>query len=308
MQTRALPPIQLLAAFEAAGRLGSFKDAAQELHLTPSAISQQLKQLEHALGMRLFERKPRALTLTEAGASYLEVARDTLDLFRRGTTRLHERYGRRTLRISTDAAIAYEVMIPGLTDFQRRYPEIDLRIETSSAMVDPRSGLIDAAIRFGRGPWPGLCVDQLATMIATPVAAPSLLEKQPLLHPGDLAASTLIEVAGAPDYWSVAGAQLGFRVGRRVAFDSYLATLQAASHGMGVAMGLFPLSTSWVRDGRLTTPFTLRADGMAYHLVYPPGDRARRELVQLRTWLSERLAALSPLDLVERPPDRRITA
>ena len=293
----ALPPIQLLIAFEAAGRLGSFKAAAAELHLTPSAVSQQLRALEEHLAFTLFHRMPRAVELSEAGRFYYDVAREVLDLFRRGTARLHERYGRRTVRVSTDASVAYEVLIPALADFQALYPEIDLRIEASSMLVDPRRDLIDAAVRFGRGqPWPGLAADELAAMTSTLVASPALLKKRPIKQASDLAHHTLLDIAGAPDHWGVIAAQAGFRIGARQAFDSYLATLQAAAHGMGVAVGLFPLSSAWVHDGRLAAPLALRAPGVGYYLVYRPEERGSEDLQHLRTWLTARFAELPPLD------------
>lgn len=297
MPERPLPALQLLITFESAARQLSFKQAAAELHVTPSAVSQQLATLEAQLGLMLFERRPRAVALTEAGVFYLGVARELLDLFRRGTARLHERFGARTLRLSADPSVAYEVLIPGLAGFQAAQPGIDLRIETTSVLVDPRVESVDAAVRFGRGQyWPGLCADQLAPMVSTLVASPALLAKRPIKAPGDLAQHTLLEIAGAPDHWSVIAAQSGFRVGRRQSFDSYFATLQAAAHGMGVAMGLFPISTSWVRDGRLAAPLPARIPGLAYFLVYRPEDRGRAELLALRAWLTERFGALEPLD------------
>jgi LysR family glycine cleavage system transcriptional activator len=297
MSSRAsLPPLQLLVTFEAAGRRLSFKEAARELHVTPSAVSQQLRTLESTLGQSLFDRKQRAVSLTDAGAFYLEVTREALELIQRGTERLRERFGRRTLRLSADAAVAYEVVIPALPDFQARHPDLDLRIETSSALLDPERDGIDAAIRFGRAPWPRLSSDPLAAMRVTAVAAPSLLRKRPLREPGELARHVLIEVAGAPDHWSLVAGQLGFRPERRIAFDSYLATLQAAAHGVGVALGLFPLSTAWVRDGRLVAPlWPLAGEGYGYHLVCRPEERASSELVALRSWLEERFRALPRL-------------
>lgn len=303
---RPLPPIQLLIAFEAAGRLKSFKAAAAELHLTPSAVSQQLRVLEEHLSLSLFDRMPRAVELSEAGRFYFEVAREVLGLFRRGTARLHERYGRRTLRLSTDPSVAYEVLIPALADFQVLYPDIDLRIEASSMLVDPRRDLIDAAVRFGRGqPWPGLASDELAMMTSTLVASPTLLKKRPIKQPSDLAHHTLLDIAGAPDHWGVIAAQAGFRIGQRQSFDSYLATMQAAAHGMGVAVGLFPLSSAWVHDGRLSVPLPLRAPGVGYYLVYRPEDRDRLELLNLRTWLLERFVELPPLDVSPPAPAPR---
>ncbi|MEY4511393.1 MAG: hypothetical protein RLZZ450_3515 [Pseudomonadota bacterium] len=299
---RDVPPIQLLIAFEAAARLGSFKAAAVELHLTPSAVSQQLRALEEHLSQSLFHRLPRAVELTEAGRFYFDVAREVLGLFRKGTARLHERYGRRTLRVSTDPAVAYEVLIPALADFQVLHPDIDLRIEASSALIDPRVDLIDAAVRFGRGqPWPGLASEQVAAMTSTLVASPLLLKKTPIKQLRDLTDHTLLDISGAPDHWGVIAAQAGFRIGRRQSFDSYLATLQAAAHGMGVAVGLFPLSSAWVHDGRLATPLPLRVPGVGYYLVCRPEDRERPDQLAFGRWLSARFAELAPLDV---PPAR----
>ena len=308
MSSRApLPPLQLLITFEAAGRRLSFKEAARELHVTPSAVSQQMRALESALGQPLFAREQRAVSLTEAGAFYLEVAREALELVQRGTERLRERFGRRTLRLSADAAVAYEVVIPALPDFQARHPELELRIETSSALLDPGRDGVDAAIRFGRPPWPRLASEQLATMRVTAVAAPALLRKQPLQTPAELAKHVLIEVAAGPDHWSLVAGQLGFRPGRRVAFDSYLATLQAAAHGVGVALGVFPLSTAWIRDGRLAAPlWPLAGEGYGFHLVCRPEERTSSEMVALRNWLEERFRALPRL--ITRRRSARATA
>lgn len=274
----------------------SFKEAAKELHVTPSAVSQQIRALESALGLQLFERRPRAIALTEAGAFYLEVARDTLDTFRRGTRGLWERFGKRVLRINMDAVVAYEVVIPALADLQDRCPDLAVRLETSSALVDPRTDSVDAVVRFGRGPWPGLHAEEIAAVHATTVASPALLREVPIESPSDLARHTLIGIVGATDYWALLADQLGFRIGRRVGFDSYLATLQAAAHGVGVALAAFPPSAAWVHDGRLVAPLPFRTSGVGYHWLVRPEDRHREDLGHVRTWLRGRFAALPTID------------
>jgi LysR family transcriptional regulator, glycine cleavage system transcriptional activator len=290
-----LPPIQLLLAFEAAGRNASFKAAAKELHVTPSAISQQLRTLEDCLGFALFERGPRAVTLTEAGALYLQVARGTLDTFRHGTELLLDRYRHRVLRVNTDASVAHEVLIPNLSTFERAHPDIDLRIETSSALIDLRSDAADVALRYGDGPWDGVSSVAIGSMIATPVAAPGLLRQRPVRSIEDLAAHTLLAVQGAPRHWDAVAAEVGFKIGRRKSFDSYLATLQAAAHGLGVALALFPISTAWVQDGRLMAPLAIRLPAADYHLVYRPGDETRSDIIALKTWVTRCFAALPAL-------------
>jgi LysR family glycine cleavage system transcriptional activator len=296
MKETRLPPIQLLAAFEAAGRSGSFKQAARELHVTPSAISQQLRALEDALGFALFERQARAVTLTEAGGLYLEVARETLDVFRRGSVRVLERYRRHVLRLNADPSVAHEILIPALSSFERAHRDIDLRLETSNALIDLRVDAADAALRYGRGPWPGVVSLPVAEMVSTPVASPGLLEQKPLRSVSDLSQHTLLRVQGTPDYWRQFATQAGFGIRRQRGFDSYQATLQAAAHGIGIALGLFPVSTAWVRDRRLIAPLPLRLNAAGYQLVCRPGDERRTDLVKLLAWLGRCFAALPALD------------
>lgn len=289
MRPPVLPPLQFLPAFEAAARHLSFKSAARELHVTPSAISQQLKQLEAALGVRLFERQPRAVELTEAGKLYLVVTRDALEGLRRGTALVRDRYRRRVLRLNTDAAVAHDVLIPTLPAFERIHRDLDLRIETSSALIDLRSDAADAAVRFGSGPWPGTTSELIAQPVATVVAAPSLLARRPLRRLEDLAAHTLLAVEGAPDYWEQWAAGAGFKLRKQKRFDSYLATLQAASHGLGVALALLPISTAWLREGRLVAPLDVRVQSPGYHLVCRLGEENRPDLRAVRKWLRESL-------------------
>jgi LysR family glycine cleavage system transcriptional activator len=296
MTTRdPLPPIQLLAAFEAAARLGSFKAAARELHVTPSAVSQQIKALEEALDLALFSRRTRAIALTEAGALYLGVARDTLETFRRGTALLLGRYRRRILRLSTEPAIVHDGLIPGLAAFQQEHRDVDLRLESSSEVVDLRLDAVDAALRFGRGPWRGVVARRIASVVATPVASAKLLARTRLRTAHDLGAHTLLRVQSAPDYWSQIAAGAGFTIRRVESFDSYLATLQAAAHGVGVALGLFPVSTAWVHDGRLVAPLPVRLEAGDYQLVCLPGHEGRAEMEAVRRWLADLFAALPPL-------------
>jgi len=290
---RPLPPLSLLVAFEAACRHLSFKEAARELHVTPSAVSQQIKQLETALGVPLFERQPRGVTLSEAGALYFEVARGVIERFRHGTELLLSRHGPRPLRLNTAPEVAYEVLIPALGEFERRHPELDLRIETSAALVDLRVDSVDAAVRYGSGPWEGHSSSVVADLTAAVVAAPSLLRKTPLDRLEDLRKHTLLYVESAPDYWGGLSNALGFEVRKKKAFDSYLATLQAAVHGAGVALGLFPLSTSWVKDGRVCTPLQDRFPSFPYHFVTRPDDAERPEFVLVKDWIRDSFARLA---------------
>ena len=288
-----LPPIQLLVAFEAAARLSSFKRAAAELHLTPSAVSQQIKSLEAALGVPLFERRPRAVELTPAGVHYLEVAQSTLSVFTLGTERLLRRARARIVRISAAPFVAHEVLIPHLSEIREARSDIEVRIEASSRIADLRAEPVDVGVRFGRGPWPGLRSEWLADVVVTPVASPKLRLK----HTRDLARYTLLDVRGQPDYWAELARAEGFTVRETLSFDSYFDTVRAAEHGLGIALGVFPLTTSWIRSGRLVAPLALRIPSRVGHHVVCRTEQARSpELVAVRSWIQARFAALEPLD------------
>lgn len=261
--------------------------------MTPSAVSQQIRSLEMALGQPLFIRGRRHVAFTEAGATFFRSVSAALDELRRATEALREPASRRKVRLSADAAVAYEVVIPGMRELASRHPEIDVSVETSSSLADLSDRSIDAGVRLGRGAWSGLESKVLAEMQVAVVAAPSLLCAQQLRSPGDLAKCTLLEVAGTPDHWSVAAAELGFHPGRRVLLDSYFAKLQAAAHGAGVALALFPLSNSWVDDGRLSTIFSVKLGGpFFFSFVYRADDRGCDHLTAVVDWLRRRFALL----------------
>lgn len=291
-----LPPIQFLPAFEAAARHMSFKAAARELHVTPSAISQRLKALEDALGLALFERHTRSIALTEAGKLYLEVARDTLEAFRHGTALVRDRFHRRVVRLNTDAAVAHDLLIPALPDFEQAHAELDLRIETSSVLIDLRTDAADVALRYGPGPWTGVYSEPLGRAVATPAASRGMLRNLGLRELRDLAKHTLLRVQSAPDYWERIAAGAGFKIRRQMTFDSYLATLHAAAHGVGVALILLPISDPWLRDSRLVAPLRDRFEAAGYHFVCRPGEERRPELQTVQRWLRHCFEALPPVD------------
>ena len=162
MKLRRLPPLHALEAFEVAARELSFRKAAEGLHLTPSAVSHQIKGLEEFLGFALFRRMNRALELTEGGRDYLRIVGAGLEGLRQGSEQVQQRHGRRcTLKISTGPYIASEVIVPALPLFQQEHPEIDLRIETKVQPVDLRREDVDIALRFGCGRWPGVTAKRL---------------------------------------------------------------------------------------------------------------------------------------------------
>jgi len=287
-----LPSLNGLRAFEAAARHLSFTQAASELNVTQTAISHQIRRLEEELGIRLFIRKNRALALTPKARDYLPGVRAAFNDLRLATDRLLRRDDDHVLTVSTLASLAAKWLLPRLSQFQEAHPRIDVRITTSTGLVDFRGGGVDAAIRYGRGHWAGLRADWLMADELFPVCSPKLLEgDKPLRRPEDLAHQTLLHSSGGYDddwrLWLTA-AGLPTNISRQpgLTFDLILMTVQAAIDGIGVAMG----RTSYVQDdiakGRLVVPFhiTLPADA-GFYLVSPETVADPPKLAAFRQWL-----------------------
>ena len=170
-----LPSLNGLRAFEAAARHLSFTQAASELNVTQTAISHQIKRLEQELGVRLFIRQNRALTLTPEASEYLPGVRAAFNDLRLATDRLLRREDGHVLTVSTLASLAAKWLLPRLSAFQEAHPGIDVRITTSTSLVDFQRDNVDAAIRYGRGQWAGLRADWLMADEVFPVCSPALL-------------------------------------------------------------------------------------------------------------------------------------
>src|SRR5579872_3718800 len=198
--TTPLPSLNGLRAFEAAARHLSFTQAASELNVTQTAISHQIRRLEEELGLRLFIRKNRALALTPKARDYLPGVRAAFNDLRLATDRLLRKDDDHVLTVSTLASLAAKWLLPRLTAFQEAHPGIDVRITTSTALVDFKAGDVDAAIRYGRGHWPGVRTEWLMADELFPVCSPSLLKgDKPLRCPEDLAHRTLLHTSGGYD-------------------------------------------------------------------------------------------------------------
>lgn len=288
--TARLPSLNGLRAFEAAARHLSFTLAASELNVTQTAISHQIRRLEEELGIRLFIRQNRALALTPEARDYLPGVRAAFNDLRLATDRLLRRDDDKVLTVSTIASLAAKWLLPRLTDFQEAHPGIDVRITTSTSLVDFQRDNVDAAIRYGRGQWAGLRADWLMADELFPVCSPSLLRSdEPLRTPGDLKDHVLLHTNSGDDWrlWLTA-AGLPTDISRQpgLTFDMTFVTIQAAIDGMGVAMG----RTSYVRDdiakGRLVIPFKIALPADAgFYLVSPEGRREAPKLAAFRQWM-----------------------
>lgn len=290
--TARLPSLNGLRAFEAAARHLSFTLAAAELNVTQTAISHQIRRLEEELGIRLFVRQNRALALTPAARDYLPGVRAAFNDLRLATDRLLRKDDDKVLTVSTLASLAAKWLLPRLTDFQEHHPGIDVRITTSTSLVDFQRDNVDAAIRYGRGQWPGLRADWLMADELFPVCSPSLLRgDRPLRQPEDLRGYPLLHTSNAnSDDWrlwlTAAGLPGDIAKQPGITFDMIFMTIQAAIDGIGVAMG----RTSYVQDdiakGRLVVPFKIALPADAgFYLVAPEGRREAPKLTAFRDWM-----------------------
>jgi LysR family transcriptional regulator, glycine cleavage system transcriptional activator len=290
--TARLPSLNGLRAFEAAARHLSFTLAASELNVTQTAISHQIRRLEEELGIRLFVRQNRALTLTPEARDYLPGVRAAFNDLRLATDRLLRKDDDKVLTVSTLASLAAKWLLPRLTDFQEHHPGIDVRITTSTSLVDFQRDNVDAAIRYGRGQWPGLRADWLMADELFPVCSPSLLRgDKPLRCPEDLKSHMLLHTSNAnSDDWrlwlTAAGQPADIARQPGITFDMIFMTIQAAIDGIGVAMG----RTSYVQDdiakGRLVVPFKIALPADAgFYLVAPEGRREAPKLAAFREWM-----------------------
>jgi LysR family glycine cleavage system transcriptional activator len=294
--TSRLPSLNGLRAFEAAARHLSFTKSASELNVTQTAISHQIRRLEQELGIRLFVRQNRALALTPEAKDYLPGVRAAFNDLRLATDRVLRRDKDHVLTVSTLASLAAKWLLPRLSAFQEAHPGIDVRITTSTGLVDFKSGDVDAAIRYGRGHWPGLRADWLMADELFPVCSPALLTgEKPLRCPQDLAHHTLLHSSGGYDddwrlWLTAAGLPADISKQPGLTFDLILVTVQAALDGLGVAMGRTSYVEADIAKGRLVVPFKIALPADAgFYLVSPEASADQPKLASFRQWLKASL-------------------
>jgi LysR family transcriptional regulator, glycine cleavage system transcriptional activator len=290
--TARLRSLNGLRAFEAAARHLSFTLAASELNVTQTAISHQIRRLEEELGIQLFVRKNRALALTPEARDYLPGIRAAFNDLRLATDRLLRKDTDHVLTVSTLASLAAKWLLPRLSGFQEAHSDIDVRITTSTALVDFKNGDVDAAIRYGRGHWPGLRSDWLMADEIFPVCSPALLAgDKPLRRPEDLADHVLLHSSsGNDDDWrlwlTAAGLPTNLSKQPGVTFDLFFMTVQAAIDGIGVAIGRTSYVEADIAKGRLVVPFKIALPVDAgFYIVSPEETADKPKLIAFRKWL-----------------------
>lgn len=292
---RRLPPLRSLRAFEAAARHLSFARAADELHVTPAAISQQVKLLEAHLGVPLFRRGAQ-LALTEAAVAALPLVSDSFDLMERAVERLRQGRDHGPLVVSASPAFAARWLIPRMARFQDRHPDIDLRLSATIRLVDFATEDVDLAIRYGAGRYPGMHVERLKAEEVMPVAAPAMaarlkavgdLLEVPLLHNSAMDWDTTFPTW--PSWLASAGVTVaGGLTPRR--FDDFNLVLQAVLAGLGVALVWRTLVADEIHSGRLVPLFPAQPLVSAYHLVCPPKHLDNPKVAAFRAWVLEEAA------------------
>lgn len=308
-----LPPLNALRAFEAAARHLSFSKAAEELFVTPAAISHQIKSLEEFLGVQLFRRMNRALALTDAAQACLPRLRQGFDALSEAVDLVRAQEDSGLLTVSLTPSFAVKWLVPRLDRFSALHPNIEMRIAASSRQLDLRGGGqrsttdlvdfrredVDLAIRFGSGDYPDFHVTKLFSVHATPLCSPALLKRNPLNEPADLAQHVLLhdETVYGPEYtperepmWRVwlRAAGVADRVDARRGphFSSASLTIEAALDGQGVALGLPVLALADIQTGRLVAPFGRQVPiEFAYWIVCPMITAQRPKIIAFRKWL-----------------------
>lgn len=284
------PPVQALVAFSTTARLGSFTAAARELNHTQSAISHQIRELENRLGVRLFARGARGITLTPAGDAYLPHVQQALQHLHAGAQALQLRQRTQILTVSMSPNFAAKWLVPRLGSFSAAHPDLELRISATMEHVSFSSDDIDLAIRHGDGDWPGLHVMRLCAEELVPVCAPSLLGA------GD-AALTIRDLAEFPllhdrdtQAWDLWLRHFGVRRRKRQltgpVFNQMSLAIDAAVAGQGVALARSALVSLDLAPGRLVRPIQQsQPASFAYWLVCPSRKAAEPKVRTLTAWL-----------------------
>jgi len=275
---RPIPPLNALKAFEAAGRLGSFSRAADELHVTHGAVSRHVQLLEAWLGTPLFQRFNRRVALTEAGRAYLAEVGAALDRIALATAQHLERGRGRLLRVNATATLTLRWLIPRLSSFQLANPAIEVRLTTSNEPIATVSEPFDIAIRRSSVEIPGYVSTWSLPGYRIPVCSPRLLARIPLRRPQDLRKHTLLHPASGPTVWSdwLKAAGLPDLAPRQsLVLEHSYQTLQGALDGLGVAIGASALIADDIVSGRLVMPFDGPRLSAENYRAYVPQAKAK---------------------------------
>ncbi len=292
-----------LGAFEAAARHQNFAHAAEELHLTASAVSHHVRKLEAHLATSLFQRHARGVVLTQEGRLLADAAGNALADIDAVFAAVRPARDATRVRIATLHSFAQHWLLPRLAEFTRAYPEIRLSVETEVALTRFDDGGPDLGIRHGPGQWPGLASQHLLDETLFPVIAPDFPDRNQIRQPADIARLPLIaDLArqGWLDWFRAAGVRR-LRLGEMHSFTDSTDALEAAARGLGAALARSRLVGSWLRSGRLLRlPGPALAGRFGYYLIHPVHRRPSEAAMQFIRWLQTR--AYQDLDQSDKSP------
>jgi len=279
-----------LAAFESAARHQNFAHAAEELHLTASAVSHHVRKLEARLGVALFQRHARGVSLSMEGRKLADAASSALTDLEAVllALRQQEETGQERIRISTLHSLAFVWLMPRLPRFSALYPQLRVQFDTEASLTRFDDGGADLAIRHGPGHWPGLTALPLMDETLFPVAAPRLAGVRKLRTAAQIAELPLIaDLArqGWQDWFRAAGVH-GVKLAERYLFSDSTDALHAAAHGLGAALARERIVTPWLADGSLVAlPGPRVVARWGYFVVYPSHRRLRASAQRFVDWL-----------------------
>jgi len=293
---RRLPPLSALRAFEAAARNGSFKRAADELAVTPTAISHQIRSLEKHTGLTLFERKVRKVVLSEAGEQLYPVLQQGFDAFEAVLRRLSQPTGRTRVTISATSAFTARWLLPRVAGVRELYPDIDLQLQASDEVVDLDACGVDIAIRYGRGPYPGLVAKPMFADEFAPLANPGLgisdpteLSRFPLIH-----FQWRRKQSANPNWqkWFAKAGLPGPSDPGQLQYSDEGHAIQATIAGQGVALLSLALAADELSAGRLVQPFGPTLEGYTYHLVMSEAREPRNSVSSVADWIMSEVGSM----------------
>lgn len=295
MNTKKLPPLNALKAFESAARHLNFTKAAEELFVTQAAVSHQIKLLEDFLSVQLFHRRNRLLELTELGLQYFDEIRPLLEQIAKATDKIKAKNNRQILTISVPQTFGMHWLVPRLNDFHKKFPDVEVRIKGVDQDEGQLGKEIDVAIYYGSGKWENLESCRLAESPLVILASPKFLANNPITVPSDLVGKTLLHVFSR-NKWkrTIEHFQMSEQIDVEQSgsmFSHTFMALQAAMHQQGIAIANKVLAQHALEQGQLIEPFpTGLIDEKAFYVVYPP-EMAQIDKVQnFVSWITDEMA------------------
>jgi DNA-binding transcriptional LysR family regulator len=297
---KRLPPTKALVVFEATARHLSFTRAAQELHLTQAAVSRQIHVLEQDLGVLLFSRERRAVSLTPEGERLKRTVAMALGHIAETAVALRQTHGEPHVNLHTTTAFGALWLMRRIGRFRAAWPDVQLRLVSSDDEIDPAGTNLDISISYGEGDWPGLDATRLLDDELFPVCSPDFMSRLPKdFSLADLPAEPLLHLESVEPTWMSwstwfrhLGIEVDDREPRATRFNNYLVILQAVQEGQGVALGWRRLVQPFIESGQLVRPVaeSLTADSAYYLLVRPGSLEFRSDLRAVHDWLLQEAA------------------